>query len=203
MDENIGGLDFTVGEVKEGGFSELAEAVYNVILKSMQKETAPFGEILKWTFELIGSQYTYKDSEGNTKQRIVTGTTSLLCNPKTKLYEWYSKLTGKEPGVGEKITLSVLVGIQCQVLTKNTKSKKADDNGNFRVYSNVDRLIAVVGNNATINETPKVQQVNTPQDKVNPVQAIAKSADTEVFPQSKVEPNAEKSGDEDLFSDIF
>ena len=201
MDENIGGLDFTVGEVKEGGFSDLAEAVYNVILKSIKKETAPFGEVIKWTFELIGEQFSYGDNEGNKKQRIVTGTTSPLCNPNTKLYEWYSKLVGKEPGVGEKIQLSVLFGKQCQVLTKNNTSKKADDNGKFRVYSNVDRLISVVSTVA--QSAPKVQQVNIPQVKEVPVQEITKPAETEVFPQSKVEPNAEKSADEGLFDDIF
>jgi len=201
MYENIGGLDFTVGEVKEGGFSDLAETVYNVILKSIKKETAPFGEILKWTFELIGAQFSYTDNEGNVKQRIVTGTTSLLCNPKTKLYEWYSKLTGKEPGIGEKITLSILVGVRCQVLTKNTKSKKADDNGKFRVYSNVDRLIELVSN--TPQSTPKVQEVPTTPVQEKPVQEIAKPVDKEVPLQDKVEPEVEKSASDDLFDDIF
>jgi hypothetical protein len=190
---DIGGLDFTVGEPKEKGsgnsFEPLNEdTLYAAKLADVTKENAPFGEVLRWSFELLDDEFSY-EYEGEKKYRRITGTTSLLCNPKTKLYAWYVKLLGREPKVGEKISLGDIIGTECKILVKNVKAKKADNDGNYPVYSNVDRIIP--GGNTTEGK---------PAPKAKP----APKKEEEVFPQSQVEPKADtEENSKDLFDDVF
>ena len=194
--DGIGGLDFTVGEPKEKGSGSIQpleeDIMYDVKLIDVTKETAPFGQVLKWTFELLDEEFSY-EYEGETRQRRVRGTSSLLCNPKTKLYQWYVKLLGREPEVGEKISLSDVIGTECKILVKNVKGKKADDDGNYPIYSNVDRIIPEKGKKKVV----KSKKVRSSK--------VIKAKKDEVFPQKQVEPNADVEEDEsdDLFNDVF
>jgi len=194
--EDIGGLDFTVGEPKEKGsgsnFEPLEEdTLYDVKLADITKETAPFGQVLRWTFELLDDEFSY-EYEGEKRYRRINGTTSLLCNPKTKLYKWYVKVLGREPEVGEKISLKDIIGTECKIFVKNVKGKKPDEDGKYPIYSNVDRII------------PDKDKKVTPKTKKEGYSKTIKSKKEEVFPQSQVEPKAETTDEgDDLFDDVF
>ena len=85
-----------------------------------------------------------------------------------------------------------IIDVECRVLVKNTKSKKADDDGNFRVYSNVDRIL-------TAEDGPKKEKkaaAKKTTKKEKPEKKATKKTKT-----AKKEP--EEDGGEDMFGDIF
>jgi len=198
MDENIRGLEFTVGESKTQGSSNYSplneDEMYNAECVDIEIKNLAFGPVVNWIFELTDSEHTYTFTDDSGKEisgrRRVRGTSSLLCNPKTKLYNWYTKLLGSEPNVGEKISLSKVMGIKCRLLIKNTQGKKANDEGSFPIYSNVDRIIPIKSAEATQSVTkPEVVTNNT--NSKTPMAA------------KKEEPKATTVNKEDLFEDIF
>jgi len=199
--ENDESLEFTVGSVKSGGsgggsYKPLDEdEVYDAKLVSVKKENMPFGPALKWLFELQGKEFSY-EYEGNQVQRRVQGTSSLSCTPRSKLYAWYCKLIGEELAEGSAISIAKIEGKSCRLLIANTKSKKADDEGNFRIYSNVSKILASkdVGKVAPEKPAPTEPQ-EAPKEK-----KVEKPAEKKA---SAVEPPKESASDDDVFSDIF
>lgn len=181
--KDIGGLEFTVGEPKERGegIKPLEEdTFYNAVIPKFEKTQTSFGEMLRWIFELTDPEYEYEFTDDNgdvqKRRRRVTALSSMLCNPKTKLYKWYSKIIGKEPGVGERVKLSNIINKECLIMIKNVKGKKANEDGTFPVFSNVERISTKKGKKGKSSK-PKYSK--------------------------KIKSKEEPEKDEDLFDDIF
>jgi len=204
-ESDVDGLEFTVEKKKAKGtkFKELNEdTIFDAVMVEIKKEQAPFGEVLRWIFELLDEEYNYtvENEDGGEKEvrrRKVSGTTSLLCKPNTKLYKWYSKILGEEPAVGEKIDLKNIIDVECRLLVKNTKSKKADDDGNFRVYSNVDRIL-------TAEDGPKTGKFTEPKKKATKKTTKEEKPEKKATKKTKTtKKEPEDDGGEDMFGDIF
>ena len=228
---DVDGLEFEVSKAPEkgsgGGIPELSEGeVYEVVLAEVKKETINFGkgptEVLRWYFELLDEEYVY-EYDGQTRRRRVSGTSSALCNPKTKLYEWYCILMGCEPEVGEKIALSNIIGNGCRVMIKNTKGKKAKQDGTYPVYAKVDKVIkAKVPGKVDLDESVEEEVVEEKPKKVfkkeAPQKPVKRAPEPEVEEEEQDEvvapkktkvapkPASKKAADEDdddMFDDIF
>ena len=141
-DEDISGLELTVAPNKERGEGiKLPEDEWlPCVLTAFIPFENQWGKQLRWVFEVQGNQYTWKSKEGKSGQFKVNGSSSYACSPKSKLYKWYSKLTGKEPAEGEAIKLKSLIGIPCYVMIKINKGK--DKEGEPKDYFNIDKLKA-------------------------------------------------------------
>lgn len=198
---DISGLEFTVSSKQstgEGGIDIKEDEFYPAILTEINIFDNPnpaWGKQLKWFCELQGGQFTWKNSEGKTGQWKTSLNTSLICSPKSKLYQIYAKLTGKEPVEGEKINLKQLVGLPVYVMIKIKKNIKE---GVEKTYYNIEKIkLREVSssqpqqliNNNTLEKTP-TQQANTSQ---------------KIQEQPKIEPLKQQQSEpvSDIFNDVF
>jgi len=203
MDENISGLEFTVVEQK----AREKNPVYNIemfedrsyrvrvykIEKKMINGKYGKGEVLDWSFEVIETEFAYEyDDNGETKSgcRKISGGTSLNCTLNSKMYEWYTKIMGKELTLGESINLKNVIGKECKVFIKNSKANKANEDGSYTTFANVDRVVK------SSSTTQAGEQIKKPTKKEEP-----KKKET-VEEVAKTDEKEKESGD-DLFADIF
>ena len=191
--KDIEGLDFTVTSNNGGGPSVVLteDEWYPANLTGIEKSQAPFGPVLNWNFALVGEEYSYEYNDEKQQLRV-RGNTSLILSPKSKMYKWYTKLTGKEPTEGEKISLSSLFGIPCYVMVKITKSKNKE--GKDRTYYNVDKLKTREGEFK--GQVKKVKEVKP--------ETVASKTKKPVKTEPIVTPDKnEEETTRDIFSDIF
>lgn len=191
-ENDVTGLNFTVASnnnFSEGGIKLQEDEFYPAVLSDFKPFESTFNGIktkqIRWVFELQGSEFTWKSKDGKTGQFRVSGATSYACSPKSKLYKWYCKLTGKEQLTeGEKISLNTLKGMHCSVMVKINKRKNSE--GEEEVYNNVDKVKA-----GTSKVEVKTQPVVSPQVKVAPAVKVVEAA---AIP-------TKSSGD--LFEDVY
>jgi len=205
--EEVSSLEFTVGSVKSAGsgYTPLDEdEVYEARLVKVEQKALQFGPALEWVFDLLDPKFSY-EYEGKTVQRRVKGTTSLACNPKSKLYAWYCKLLGKELPEGGRVQLASIVGRNCRLLVVNKPSKKINEDGTKTIYSNVAKVLTAKNVKEEVTESVKVEEAVTEYVET----ATAKAE--EVKPKKPVEkakavvepPKVDEDDDDDVFSDIF
>lgn len=185
-EQDISGLELTVSPNKERGEGiKLPEDEWLAcVLTGFIPFENQWGKQLRWVFEVQGQQYTWKSKDGKTGQFKVNGQSSYACSPKSKLYKWYSKLTGKEPAEGESIKLKSLIGIPCYVMIKINHGK--DREGNPKDFYNIDKIKA-----RSVEEAQKQQATQT----TVPVQTVLAPVEkpTEV----------KKTKSTNIFDDIF
>ena len=79
---------------------------YDATLKSIETKTSNDGEqYRRWAFNVA---FEGKDVE-------ITGMSSTKLGPKSKAYKWLTAILGREPGPGEEIAFSSLVGSPCRI----------------------------------------------------------------------------------------
>ncbi len=207
---DIVGLDMVVAPNRERGegIKLLEDEWYSAILVKFDPFENQWGKQLRWVFEIQGEQYTWKSKDGKTGQFKVNGQSSFACSPKSKIYKWYSKLTGREPAEGEKISLKNLIGMPCYVMIKIKKGK--DREGEPKDFFNVDKVKArAVG----VQQQPVQQQAAQPVAQVQPtpvqpqapapIQAASPAVAETVAPKA-VEPVAVAPKEKtNIFDDIF
>lgn len=205
----VDGLDFTVGEPSTGGGGKYAKLdendIYDAILLNCTREMVTFKNetkpVIRYNFELQDEEYAYEEEE-QTVLRIVQGSSSPLCNEKTKLYKWYCAIMGKEDvEVGEKVSLSSLFGMPCRIKIKNKKGKKPRDDGSFVYFASIENVMTA--------KKGKIKKVAEEiEEKVTKVKKGVKKAEPEKKAEKKVTKDAEKSEDsfdgdiDDIFGDI-
>jgi len=203
MDENIGGLEFTVVERS----TREKNPVYDIemfedrpyrtrvykIEKKMINGKYGKGEVLDWLFEVIEEEfaYEYNDDNGEKKSgyRRIKGGTSLNCTLSSKMYEWYTKIMGKELTLGESINLKNVLGKECKVFIKNSKAKKANEDGSYTTFANVDRIVK---SSSTTTQSDEQIKKSTKKEELKKKEAVEETTKTE-----------EKENNDDLFADIF
>ena len=200
---DIVGLDMVVAPNRERGegIKLLEDEFYPAVLTKFDPFENQWGKQLRWVFEIQGEQYTWKSKDGNTGQFKVNGQSSFACSPKSKIYKWYSKLTGKEPAEGEKISLKSLIGMPCYVMIKIKHGK--DREGEAKDFFNVEKVKARV-----VGATPTGATVTVPIQASAPVQAPitvqAAPVAVEAVAPKVVEPVATAPKEKtNIFDDIF
>jgi len=203
MDENISGLEFTVVESGSGEKNpiydiEMSEdrpycaRVYKIEKKMINGKHGK-GEILEWLFEATEEEFVYEyDDNGETKlgYRKIKGGTSLNCTLNSKMYEWYTKIMGKELTLGESINLKNVIGKECKVFIKNSKAKKANEDGSHTIFANVDRVVK----SSTTTQTGEQIKKSTKKEEPKKKETVKEAPKTD---------ENEKESDDDLFADIF
>jgi hypothetical protein len=205
---DIVGLDLVVAPNRERGegIKLVEDEFYASILTKFEPFENQWGKQLRWVFEIQGDQYTWKSKEGKTGQFKVNGQSSFACSPKSKIYKWYSKLTGKEPAEGEKISLKSLVGMPCYVMIKIKHGK--DREGEAKDFFNVDKVKARVvgatptGTTVPIQASAPVQPTHVQAQAPVSVQTVTHA--TETVAPKVVEPVATAPKEKtNIFDDIF
>jgi hypothetical protein len=194
---DITGLEFTVSanySGSEGGMKILVDEWLPALLvkfEKFQNANPTWGEQLRWYYELQGQEYTWKAQDGRVGQFRVTENTSLACSPKSKLYQRYSKLVGKEPTEGEKISLKTLINFPCFVMVKATKGKNKQ--GVEQDYYNV------------VNIKPRIveKQQLQPQQSVTPPKVTTQSQSIQQPDPKLIKEVAKGETSTDIFGDIF
>ena len=219
-EQDISGLTFVVtaggGKVADLLEDEFYPAKLVKILKKDSTNPKYPDPQLNFMFELKGEEfkYTYNEKE---QQRVVYGNTSLIfsCNTSkpSKLYTWYSKLSGTSLVADEKITgkdLQALIGTDVAITVKPYKGK--DKQGNEVTKYSVEKVKAV--NQGTVaTGTGTITQKATPvaaKTVSKPVVSpIAKSknpggiTEPEDIPTDGIGVSNEKEVEDDLFKDVF
>jgi len=144
-EQDVSGLEFTVNADNavgdgEGGIKVIEDEWLPAVLSNFSTFKNSFGQDqLRWNFELQGKEYTwFSKKSGKSGQFKVSCSTSKVCSPKSRLYKMYSKLIGREPAQGERISLQGLVGMHCFVMIKHNKQKLQD--GTEKIWNNVDKV---------------------------------------------------------------
>jgi hypothetical protein len=202
VDSNdIVGLDMVVAPNRERGegIKLVEDEFYAAVLTKFDPFENQWGKQLRWVFEIQGEQYTWKSKDGKTGQFKVNGQSSFACSPKSKIYKWYSKLTGKEPAEGEKISLKSLIGMPCYVMIKIKHGK--DREGEAKDFFNVDKVkVRAVG---VAVPTGPVAPVHTAQVQA-PIPVQAATVAVEAVAPKVVEPVATAPKEKtNIFDDIF
>ena len=191
-EKDISGLEFSVTKNgAEGGIQVQEDEWLPAVLTNFAPFENQWGKQLRWTFELQGESFVWKSKDGKTGQFRVSGNSSYVCSPKSKLYKWYSKITGKEPVEGESIKLKTILNAPCYVMIKINKGK--DKDGEPKDYYNVDKVKL----REKIAEQVAPTQAATPA----PVQA-ATPAPTAAPVKSEV-PKTTPAGSSNIFEDIY
>ena len=191
-EKDISGLEFTVNKKDtEGGIKLVEDEWLPTILTQFVPFENQWGKQLRWMFELQGSDFTWKSKDGKTGQFKVSGNTSYACSPKAKLYKWYSKIVGKEPAEGEKISLKSIIGIPCYVMLKLKVGK--DKEGEPKDYYNVDKVKIRI----PVQAVPPTSTPTPVAPTVAPVTPAAPAA-----PAAPVTPAAPATGN-NIFDDIY
>lgn len=208
-EHDVESLDFTVSEAggAEGKYAKLDENdVYDAVLLGCERGEMTYQgkttEVIRWNFELQDKEYSYEE-EGATVLRVVQGTSSTLCNDRSKLYAWYKAMLGiEELEVGEKVSLSKLFGTECRIKIKNKKSTKARDDGTFSVFANVADVMRA--KKTAVKKTVTKEEVEVPMPEVTqaPKKATTK-AKTKVVKEVVEEKEESDSDDlDDIFGDL-
>jgi len=208
---DIVGLDMVVAPNRERGegIKLLEDEFYPAILTKFAPFENQWGKQLRWVFEIQGEQYTWKSKDGKTGQFKVNGQSSFACSPKSKIYKWYSKLTGREPVEGEKISLKDLIGLPCYVMIKIKHGK--DKEGEPRDFFNVDKVKI---RSVEVQQQPVKQQIAQPVIQAQPthvqpqasvpMQAVPRTVAVETVVSKAVEPVAVAPKEKtNIFDDIF
>ena len=82
------------------------EGIYPAVVERLEAQTGSYGEYLRWSFMLT----TPKGEAIN-----VSGLTSTVFNPRSKLYGWVAAITGKTYRVNEELDTEALHGKRCKV----------------------------------------------------------------------------------------
>ena len=163
--KDLDSLNFVVGAAKASKFSQLDEAeTYNAVVVGIAPKTLPFGEVLRWDYELQDVEFEYEDDNGDAQKRVIDGTTSQACTVKSKLYDWYSKIMGKTPDEGEGFSLKEVIGMPCRIRIKNKEGKKKRDDGSLPVFSHVDSVYAAKAGTKSVKKTVKKEVVEVEDD---------------------------------------
>ena len=168
---------------------------------------------LNWMFELSGEEfkYTYDEKE---QQRVVYGNTSLIfsCNTSkpSKLYTWYSKLSGTSLGADERITgkdLQALIGTDVAITVKPYKGK--DKKGNEVTKYSVEK-VKLVNHGIVAEGTGTIAQKSTPvaaKTVSKPIASTTKNpggiTEPEDIPTDDIGVSNGKEVEDDLFKDVF
>jgi len=201
--DDVDGVNFVVGKAKErgtgGNYVTLDEdEIYEAKFVGVRKEKLQFGPVLKWSFELIGENFAYETEEGDARQQRVEGTSSTLCNPKTKMYAWYCKLLGGQLEEGDAMDWDEIKGKTCRLVIKNTRGKKRnEDTGKFTVFSNVEKIL-VSDEEASEKPVKKVEKKKkvVKEEKVKEEKVVVEEVNNKSVKKSE-------KADEELFEDIF
>jgi len=211
-ERDVGGIQMSVSASKGGGnfnFPKLDEdLVYAAVLVKVVEDSFTYqGELketYKWYFELTEEEHEYEaELEDNTtevRRRRVTGSTSRIFSKKSKMYNWFSKISGETPEDGAK--LGDLYDIPCNLIIKNRdgKTKKDKDDKEYTpVYANVDRIMTVKG----AKKVEKKEESKKEVKKEEKTKAKKVEKKKEEKPKKKAEKIEEKSDDGEAFSDIF
>lgn len=90
----------------------LEEGTFYAVLSEVNKISTTYGNSNQFVFEIIHSEF---------KGRRVSGLTSMIMSPKSKLYQWCSKLLGRDFEVGEKIGPGDIIGRGTKIIIKASK----------------------------------------------------------------------------------
>jgi len=187
MVEDISSLIFTVSQVtesEEGGIKLKEDEWIPAILTQFTPWEGQFGKQIRWVFELQGKEYTWKSKNGKTGQFRITGSTSYVCSPRSKLYKWYAKIIGKDPEIGEKIDLKTILNKSCYIMIKITKG--INRNGEEMIYHNVEKIKTWDNTTEILPTLPKTKE------------------EPKIITEVKEEETKEKPEKEgDIFDDVF
>jgi len=96
----------------------------------IRRITLPDGkDIISIDFKITSDKYP------EAKGKIISGLTSNLIRPKSKLYKWIKRITGVEPKIGEVYDLKSLIGKKAKILTQRKEKKRST--GEIYYHSNV------------------------------------------------------------------
>lgn len=193
---NVNGLIFQVEEAPSA-FGVLPDKKWlEAELVNITKDKAPFGDVLKWYFELTDEVYSYEKG-GEAKRREISGVTSFACNPGSKMYNWYSAISRSTPEVGESLNLKGIINSPCKIMAGEPKSGVKNPNNKFQNVIDVSGV-----------DTPTIKQVVKPIQKT----AAHPAAKPAIIPGSKaaiksapVKTKVESTSPEqipDIFDDI-
>jgi hypothetical protein len=82
------------------------EGIYPAVVERLEVQNGQFGEYLRWNFMAPTAK-----GEAIT----VTGLTSTIFNPKSKMYSWASAVKGKQFDVHEELDTDTLHNQRCRV----------------------------------------------------------------------------------------
>jgi len=220
-EQDISGLTFVVTEGGGKVVDLLEDEFYPAKLVKIVKKDSINPKYpdpqLNWMFELSGEEfkYTYDEKE---QQRVVYGNTSLIfsCNTSkpSRLYTWYSKLSGTSLGADEKITgkdLQALIGTDVAITVKPYKGK--DKKGNEVTKYSVEKVklvnkgtVASAGTGTIAQKSTHVAAKTVSKPVVSPV-AKSKNpggiTEPEDIPTDDIGVSNGKEVEDDLFKDVF
>jgi hypothetical protein len=102
------GIEYPV--IQDGVYTASVE---KIVLKSNVKGKDGYFNMLIWSFVV--------NDDGEMK--FIEGTSSAKVTTMSKAYSWIASITGKEPELNKGFIPSMVKGLPCQVVIKNTQQK--------------------------------------------------------------------------------
>jgi hypothetical protein len=120
------------------------EGIYPAVVERPEAQTGSYGEYLRWSFMV----YTPKGEAIS-----VSGLTSTIFNPRSKLYGWVAAITGRTYRVNEELDTDALHGKRCKVYLT---VRELDGGGSINQVEKV------------LSPDEPVTTPNHPNDDINP-----------------------------------